>query len=62
MYCAMSAGSVCAAGLLLRLKIWEQLDTADLYSDRRFFVVHDEDEAETPPPPPAGNTAQTSPL
>ncbi|XP_037072671.1 ammonium transporter Rh type A-like isoform X2 [Pollicipes pollicipes] len=40
-------------GLLLKLRFWERLETGDLFSDRRYFVVHDE-----PPPEPAepGNT------
>ena len=52
---------VLCSGLLLRLRLWEQLDTADLYSDRRYFVVHDEPEdgPETPPLP-TGTPAQTS--
>ncbi|XP_043231997.1 ammonium transporter Rh type A-like [Amphibalanus amphitrite] len=46
-------------GAILRLRVWEQLDTADLYSDRRFFVVHDPEEGDAPPPP-AGNESKTS--
>ena len=31
----------------MKLKCWDQLHTEDLFSDRRFFVVHcDDDEAE----------------
>ncbi|XP_043196180.1 ammonium transporter Rh type A-like [Amphibalanus amphitrite] len=35
-------------GLIMRLKCWDQLQTEDLFSDRRFFVVHCEDEPEVP--------------
>jgi len=28
-------------GLLMRLGIWERLETGDLFSDRRYFHVHD---------------------
>ncbi|XP_037088885.1 ammonium transporter Rh type A-like [Pollicipes pollicipes] len=29
-------------GLVMKLKLWDQLEADDLYSDKRFFVVHDE--------------------
>lgn len=32
-------------GLLMRLPVWERLESGDLYSDRRYFVIHDEEEA-----------------
>lgn len=34
--------AVTSTGLLLRLRIWQRLETEELYSDHRYFVVHDE--------------------
>ena len=58
--CARMLTEPLCAGLLLRLRIWEQLDTDDMYSDRRYFVVHDPEEAESPPPPAGNDTSKTS--
>lgn len=33
-------------GLIMNLKCWDQLQTKDLFSDTRYFVVHDEEEPE----------------